>query len=274
MKFPAPLKSDSIKIMLLGSGELGKEVIIEAQRLGIETIAVDSYNNAPAQLVANKSYTINMKNKNEILDVIRREKPTYILPEVEAINIQALFEAEKEGYDPDVVVCHLDKISYGNDDNVIPYDFLKSKGISVVISGHEHKPYHFTEGNMQVIGTGSLLPYSHAEDPEGKNYITFRNFDDVKDFIDEYPEGLKDMHVRVYIEDERMDEFLALDLDTVSLQVNKLEQLDVDEGVTEVVTESYDAKTIWSQSVAETGLYKEQAELLWADIEAKGIENE
>ena len=63
MKFSAPLKSDSIKIMLLGSGELGKEVIIEAQRLGIETIAVDSYNNAPAQLVANRAYTINMKNK-------------------------------------------------------------------------------------------------------------------------------------------------------------------------------------------------------------------
>ena len=98
MKFTAPLKSDSIKIMLLGSGELGKEVIIEAQRLGIETVAVDSYNNAPAQLVANKSYTINMKNENEILDVIRREKPTYILPEVEAINVKALFTAENEGY--------------------------------------------------------------------------------------------------------------------------------------------------------------------------------
>ena len=98
MKFTAPLKSDSIKIMLLGSGELGKEVIIEAQRLGIETIAVDSYNNAPAQLVANRSYTINMKNENEILDVIRRENPTYILPEVEAINIKALFTAESEGY--------------------------------------------------------------------------------------------------------------------------------------------------------------------------------
>ncbi len=98
MKFTAPIKSDSIKIMLLGSGELGKEVVIEAQRLGIETIAVDSYNNAPAQLVANKAYTINMKNKNEVLDVIRREKPTYILPEVEAINIQALFDAENEGF--------------------------------------------------------------------------------------------------------------------------------------------------------------------------------
>ena len=98
MIFTAPLKSDSIKMMLLGSGELGKEVVIEAQRLGIETIAVDSYNNAPAQLVANKAYTINMKNKDEVLDVIRREKPDYILPEVEALSIEALFEAEKEGF--------------------------------------------------------------------------------------------------------------------------------------------------------------------------------
>ncbi len=98
MKFTAPLKSNSIKIMLLGSGELGKEVVIEAQRLGVETVAVDSYANAPAHLVANKAYTINMKNKAEVLDTIRREKPDFILPEVEAISIEALFEAEKEGF--------------------------------------------------------------------------------------------------------------------------------------------------------------------------------
>jgi len=98
MKFTAPLKSDSIKILLLGSGELGKEVVIEAQRLGVETIAVDSYANAPAHLVANKSYVIDMKNEAEVLDIIRREKPDFILPEVEAISISALFEAEKEGF--------------------------------------------------------------------------------------------------------------------------------------------------------------------------------
>jgi phosphoribosylglycinamide formyltransferase 2 len=98
MIFSAPLKSDSIKIMLLGSGELGKEVILEAQRLGIETVAVDSYANAPAHLVANKAYTINMKNENEVLDVIRIEMPDFILPEVEAISISALFKAEEEGY--------------------------------------------------------------------------------------------------------------------------------------------------------------------------------
>lgn len=98
MKFPAPLKQNSIKILLLGSGELGKEVVIEAQRLGVETVAVDSYANAPAHLVANKSYVIDMKNEDEVMDVIRREKPDFILPEVEAISISALFQAEKEGF--------------------------------------------------------------------------------------------------------------------------------------------------------------------------------
>jgi phosphoribosylglycinamide formyltransferase 2 len=98
MTFTTPLKSNSIKIMLLGSGELGKEVAIEASRLGVEVVAVDAYENAPAHLVANSSYVVDMKNKDALLEIIRREKPTYILPEVEAISIEALFEAEAEGF--------------------------------------------------------------------------------------------------------------------------------------------------------------------------------
>ena len=98
MIFTTPLKNNSIKIMLLGSGELGKEVAIEASRLGIEVIAVDRYENAPAHLVANRSHIVNMQDKNALLEIIRKEKPTYILPEIEAISIDALFEAEKEGF--------------------------------------------------------------------------------------------------------------------------------------------------------------------------------
>ena len=98
MLLTTPLKSNSIKILLLGSGELGKEVAIEANRLGVEVIAFDRYQYAPAHIVANKSYVIDMKNKDEIIEVIRREKPTYILPEIEAINIDALFQAEREGF--------------------------------------------------------------------------------------------------------------------------------------------------------------------------------
>ncbi len=98
MVFTTPLQENSIKIMLLGSGELGKEVAIEAQRLGVEVIAVDKYKNAPAHMAAHRAYVVDMLNKNEVLEVIEKEKPTYILPEVEAISIDALFEAEKRGY--------------------------------------------------------------------------------------------------------------------------------------------------------------------------------
>lgn len=98
MQFCAPLKSNSKKVMLLGSGELGKEVVIEAQRLGLEVIAVDKYENAPAHGVAHRAHVVNMQNKEALLEVIRQEKPDYILPEVEAISIEALFEAEAEGF--------------------------------------------------------------------------------------------------------------------------------------------------------------------------------
>jgi len=98
MQFSAPLKSNSTKIMLLGSGELGKEVAIEAQRLGLEVIAVDRYQNAPAHLVAHRAYVVDMQNKEAILEIVRREKPDFILPEIEAISIEALFMAEKEGF--------------------------------------------------------------------------------------------------------------------------------------------------------------------------------
>ena len=98
MQFSAPLKSNSKKIMLLGSGELGKEVIIEAQRLGLETIAVDRYENAPAHQVAHRSHVVDMQDKDALLEIIYREKPDYILPEIEALSIDALFEAEDKGY--------------------------------------------------------------------------------------------------------------------------------------------------------------------------------
>jgi len=98
MLFSAPLKSNSKRIMLLGSGELGKEVAIEAQRLGLEVIAVDRYEAAPAHQVAHRAHVINMQDTDAVLEIIRAEKPDYILPEIEAISIEALFKAEAEGF--------------------------------------------------------------------------------------------------------------------------------------------------------------------------------
>jgi phosphoribosylglycinamide formyltransferase 2 len=93
-----PLTSQATRLMLLGSGELGKEVIIEAQRFGVEVIAVDRYANAPAMLVANRSHVIDMLDPDALRDVIMREQPDYVVPEIEAIATPVLLELENEGF--------------------------------------------------------------------------------------------------------------------------------------------------------------------------------
>lgn len=86
------------KAMLLGSGELGKEVAIELQRLGVEVIACDKYAGAPAMQVAHRSYVFNMLDGEELKRIVELEKPDHIIPEIEAIATPMLLELEKEGY--------------------------------------------------------------------------------------------------------------------------------------------------------------------------------
>lgn len=86
------------KIMLLGCGELGKEVIIESQRMGFFTIGVDRYMDAPGHQVAHKFYAGDMKDAGFLRSIIEKEKPDVIVPEIEAINLDMLFDLEKEGY--------------------------------------------------------------------------------------------------------------------------------------------------------------------------------
>ena len=86
------------KTLLLGSGELGKEVAIELQRMGVEVVACDKYHNAPAMHVADKWCVFNMLDGKELRNVIESEKPDHIIPEVEAIATPVLVELEKEGY--------------------------------------------------------------------------------------------------------------------------------------------------------------------------------
>lgn len=92
-----PLTAVAKKVLMLGSGELGKEVVIELMRLGAEVVAVDRYENAPAMQVAHRSYCINMLDGAELRRVIETEKPDFVVPEVEAIATPTLLELEKEG---------------------------------------------------------------------------------------------------------------------------------------------------------------------------------
>ncbi|GBF50081.1 phosphoribosylglycinamide formyltransferase 2 [Leptospira ryugenii] len=93
-----PHSSTALKLLLLGSGELGKEVAIEAQRLGVHVIAVDRYPNAPAMLVSQESRVIDMLNPAELEACIKDLKPDFIVPEIEAIHTATLLRLEGEGF--------------------------------------------------------------------------------------------------------------------------------------------------------------------------------
>lgn len=97
MKIGTPLSPSAVKVMLLGSGELGKEVTIALQRFGVEVIAVDRYANAPAMQVAHRSHVITMTNAKELRGVVEKEKPHIIVPEIEAIATDELVKIEAEG---------------------------------------------------------------------------------------------------------------------------------------------------------------------------------
>lgn len=93
-----PLSPSAKRIMLLGSGELGKEVVIELQRFGCEVIAVDRYSNAPAMQVAHRSHVVNMLDGAALRAVIEQEKPHLVVPEIEAIATSTLLDLEREGF--------------------------------------------------------------------------------------------------------------------------------------------------------------------------------
>ena len=97
MKLGTPLSPSATRVMLLGSGELGKEVVIELQRLGVETIAVDRYPNAPAMQVAHRSHVVTMTDPAALRAVIELERPHLIVPEIEAIATEVLAAVEAEG---------------------------------------------------------------------------------------------------------------------------------------------------------------------------------
>jgi len=98
VKIGTPMSPVATKVVLCGSGELGKEFVIELQRYGVEVIALDKYPNAPAMQVAHRSYVVSMLDGARLREIIEKEKPDYIVPEVEAIATTTLIELEKEGY--------------------------------------------------------------------------------------------------------------------------------------------------------------------------------
>jgi phosphoribosylglycinamide formyltransferase 2 len=98
VRIGTPLKSSATRVLFCGAGELGKEVVIELQRFGIEVIAVDRYENAPAMQVAHRSHVIDMLDGAALRAIVEAEKPDLIVPEIEAIATAELVRLEEEGY--------------------------------------------------------------------------------------------------------------------------------------------------------------------------------
>ncbi|MCK4705145.1 MAG: formate-dependent phosphoribosylglycinamide formyltransferase [Gammaproteobacteria bacterium] len=109
VKIGTPLSNSATKVLFCGGGELGKEVVIELQRLGVEVIVVDRYENSPAMQVAHRSHVINMLDGDVLRAVIEAEKPDYIVPEIEAIATDTLVALESEGFTviPSARAAHL-----------------------------------------------------------------------------------------------------------------------------------------------------------------------
>lgn len=97
MKIGTPLSPNATRVMLLGAGELGKEVIISLQRLGVEVVAVDRYANAPGHQVAHRAHVINMADGKALRELILQERPHLVVPEIEAIATEMLVQLEQEG---------------------------------------------------------------------------------------------------------------------------------------------------------------------------------
>ena len=167
VKIGTPMTPVGKKAILCGSGELGKEVALELQRFGVEVIALDKYENAPAMQVAHRSFVLSMLDGERLREIIEKEKPDYIIPEVEAIATPTLVALEKEGY------------------NVIPTAeatllTMNRKGIRQLAAeklGIKTSPYRFAatreefDAALEAIGTPCVVKPIMSSSGHGQSVV-------------------------------------------------------------------------------------------------------
>ncbi len=178
-----PLSPTATRVMLCGCGELGKEVVIELQRLGVEVIAVDRYANAPAMQVAHRSHVINMLDGAALRAVIEAEQPHFIVPEIEAIATATLVELEAEGF---TVIPTARATSLTMNREGIRR--LAAEELDLPTS-----PYHFADTfedySAAVLDLGFPCVVKPVMSSSGKGQSLLRSADDVKAAWDYAQEG-------------------------------------------------------------------------------------
>jgi phosphoribosylglycinamide formyltransferase 2 len=197
------------KIMLLGSGELGKEVIISAQRLGCEVIAVDRYINAPGMQVADKYSVINMLDEDELKSCINKYKPDIIVPEIEAIRTEVLLEVEKKGITviPTARAANLTM----NRDRI--RDLAKSIGLPTAKFLYAENIEEFTKAINKIGFPCVVKPVMSSS---GKGQSTVKSLDEINEAWNFAISGSRGDRVRVIIE-----EFIRFDYEITLLTVKQ-----------------------------------------------------
>ena len=174
VRIGTPLKGNAFRVLFCGSGELGKEVVIELQRFGVEVIAVDRYANAPAMQVAHRSHVVDMLDGAALRSIIEAEKPNLIVPEIEAIATPELVKLEQEGY------------------RVIPTAravnlTMNREGIRRLAAeelGLATSPYRFAESKEEYLAAveaiGMPLVVKPVMSSSGKGQSTVKSADDIE----------------------------------------------------------------------------------------------
>jgi phosphoribosylglycinamide formyltransferase 2 len=197
------------KIMLLGSGELGKEVIISAQRLGCEVIAVDRYINAPGMQVADKHEVINMLDEEELKRCINKYNPDIIVPEIEAIRTEVLLDVEKQGITviPTARAANLTM----NRDRI--RDLAKSIGLPTAKFQYAETIEEFTKA-IDKIGLPCVV--KPVMSSSGKGQSTIKSSDEINQAWNNAISGARGDRVRIIIE-----EFISFDYEITLLTVKQ-----------------------------------------------------
>ncbi len=188
------LSQNATRVLLLGSGELGKEVALECQRLGLEVIAVDRYENAPAMHVAHRSYAIDMLDGEALQSIINQEKPHYIVPEIEAIATDKLVELEKQGLNV-VPTANATKLTMNREG----IRCLAAEELGITTSPYEFASEfeHFSEAVHRVGMPCVIKPIMSSS---GKGQSIIRTADDIQEAWNYAQEGGRAGAGRVIIE--------------------------------------------------------------------------
>ncbi|GAE28047.1 phosphoribosylglycinamide formyltransferase 2 [Halalkalibacter wakoensis JCM 9140] len=209
--YGVPFTKNAKKMMLLGSGELGKEVVLEAQRLGIETIAVDRYEGAPAMQVAHRYKVIDMLDVEQLRSVIVDEKPDFIVPEVEAIQTQVLVDLEKEGYNV-VPTASATKLTMDREG----IRRLASEELGLPTAGYEFAN-SFEELKEAVAKIGTPCVIKPLMSSSGKGQSVCKSEADIEKSWNMALEGARGKSTRVIVE-----EFITFDSEITLLTVRSV----------------------------------------------------